>query len=263
MPETEEGRPLPFQRRLAADAGRGALRAVDDATTPVLLLPGLHGSGLLFSELVAAAPRGFAPQTLEYPGGSPLTPDELVALIRAQTPAAPWLVVAESFSGPLAILLAAARPPGLLGLVLAVTGASWPHLRWFSWLPLAAIFASSPPELLLRALLTGSRPPPGLVAATRRTTAAVRPQVMAHRFRTLARIDVSTELRGLALPVLYLTAEGDRVVTRGQQRRMREARPDLEAERLPGPHFLLQTHPAEAWARIAAFARRRCNAQSV
>ena len=84
----------------------------------LVLLPGLDGTGEQFAPLLRELPSTIAPVTVRYPVDRALGYEELLPLALEQLPAdCPFVLVGESFSGPLAIRLAAQRPPGLRALV--------------------------------------------------------------------------------------------------------------------------------------------------
>src|SRR5258706_2862593 len=97
-------------------------------TITALLLPGMDGTGRLFTPLGRALGPRFETRVIAYPRDRVLTYGELGAQIAL--PRGPFVLVAESFSGPIAIALAASRPPGLVGLVLAASFARSPR-PWF------------------------------------------------------------------------------------------------------------------------------------
>ena len=75
----------------------------------LLLLPGMDGTGDLFDAFVAALPATLDVVTVRYPAREPLGYAELQALARAAMPEkGPFVILGESFSGPIAISLAAA-----------------------------------------------------------------------------------------------------------------------------------------------------------
>jgi pimeloyl-[acyl-carrier protein] methyl ester esterase len=97
----------------------------------LVLLPGLDGTGKLFTELLRALDCRVASIVVPYPTDVALGYDELETLVRAALPAqGSYVLLGESFSGPLAIRIAARPPPGLVGLILSVTFASNPYPRW-------------------------------------------------------------------------------------------------------------------------------------
>ena len=78
----------------------------------VVLLPGLDGTGALFGGLLRAAGPGAHLESVTLPP-EPLGYSALAARLGSALELTPETVlVAESFSGPLAVLLAAAHPVG-------------------------------------------------------------------------------------------------------------------------------------------------------
>src|SRR5687768_4116314 len=75
-------------------------------STQTILLPGLDGTGDLFAPFVAAAPSGFPVQCVRLPDDSQRSYEELAEWVCARLPAEPVALIAESFSGPLAVLIA-------------------------------------------------------------------------------------------------------------------------------------------------------------
>ena len=78
----------------------------------LLLLPWMDGTSQLFEPLLAALPATLPATAIAYPTHAPCGYDELLPLILAAIPPGPFVVVGESFSGPLAVMLAARRPTG-------------------------------------------------------------------------------------------------------------------------------------------------------
>lgn len=96
----------------------------------LVLLPRIDGTALMFAPLVEALPPGIRPLPVSYPREEPLGYRELSALVRAALPRdAPFLLLGESFSGPLALMAAAEGPPGLLGVILCASFIRSP-VRW-------------------------------------------------------------------------------------------------------------------------------------
>jgi pimeloyl-ACP methyl ester carboxylesterase len=94
----------------------------------LVLLPGLDGTGILFKPLIAALPPEVSTVVVAYPGEQPLGYAELLPVVLAALPTEhAFVLLGESFSGPLAVMAAATRPPGLVGLVLCATFVQNPH----------------------------------------------------------------------------------------------------------------------------------------
>ncbi len=224
---------------------------------PLVLLPGLDGTGRLFAPLLTELPQWLDPKVITYPADEPLPYEALLESIRATLPAGPFFVLGESFSGPLAVLLAAAEPTRVRGVVLAASFATSPV-----WLPLAALWCRSvifrwQPRFALRALLTGRDAPPELLSELAAALASVSAGVIAFRVRQIAKVDARAALRASTAPLLYLRATHDRLVRRRSLDQIAQVRPDCESVALDAPHFVLQRQPERAAAAIASFIERR------
>lgn len=219
----------------------------------LVLLPGLDGTGRLFAPLRAVLQAAERAETIAYPADAPLDPTALGAWIAARLPRGePFLLVAESFSGPLAMALAAAAPPDLVGLVLVATFCESPRRppRWLVRLLLPWLVRYRPPKLALRWLLLGLDAPRALARDLGAAIDAVAPTVLAQRVRDVLATDARTGLLGVRLPVLYLQAAHDRVVPARCGRGIAALGRGVEVVAVRAPHLLLQRAPAEALARI-------------
>lgn len=213
--------------------------------TSLLLLPGMDGTGLLFRALQQALPLDVRATVVEYPRDETLGYDEL--LERIPIPSEPFVIVAESFSGPLAVRLAARELPNLRGLVLAATFVRSPRAipRW-ALSPL--LFSVPPPDAVLRWALMGNAD----VSLLREAIRSVKPGVLAHRLREIAKVDVSDELRRCRVPMLEISASRDRLIPRALSSEF----PHIEHVELDAPHLVLQRCAREAAQHIVEFARR-------
>jgi pimeloyl-ACP methyl ester carboxylesterase len=222
-----------------------------------LLLPGIDGSGRLFRPLLDAGPRRLAPRVVPLPADRPLGYDEYLEVVRAALPRrGRFALLAESFSGPLAVRLAAERPPGLAALILAATFLHRPLSPWlapFSSLVGPALFALPLPPLTVRLLLTGLDAPEAVVREIRSATAAVPARVLARRAHEALEVDVRAELAAARVPLLYLGPRHDRLLRTDVVDDVRAARPDAEAVLLDAPHTILQVRPQASLAVIEDF----------
>ena len=171
----------------------------------LLLLPGMDGTSRRFEPLLAALPATLPATAIAYPTHAPCGYDELLPLILAAIPPGPFVVVGESFSGPLAVMLAARRPPGLRGLVLCASFVQFPLRvpeRWrtmvrpwvFRWQPL----------WILSCVILGRHGFGRLGRMFRAAVRTVSPVALAARALSVAGVDVTDELRGCPVPILFL-----------------------------------------------------------
>lgn len=221
----------------------------------LVLLPGMDGSGVLFAGFVAALGEGITPLVLSYPPDQPLDYQGLIDYARDRLPVGqPYVLLGESFSGPVAIALAAERPADLIGLVLSCTFARnpVPLLRHFSGL-IPFLPASGRFSALAAPLLLGRASTPALRRALRGVLDRVRPEVLHARMRAVLGVDYTACMGVIAVPVLYLQADRDRVVPRSSGRHIVGLLPSVRFSVVSGPHLLLQAAPREAATAVRAF----------
>src|SRR5689334_21645025 len=112
-------------------------RPPSDESMPreIVLLPSMDGTGELFAEFRLMKPAGFEVSVIELPE-EPLSYADLERLIEPRlSQDEPFVLLGESFSGPLAIRLAAKRPPNLRGLILCNSFVSAPRAAIWRILP--------------------------------------------------------------------------------------------------------------------------------
>jgi pimeloyl-[acyl-carrier protein] methyl ester esterase len=220
-----------------------------------LLLPGLDGTGELFGPLAEAlAALGIESRALRYPVDECLSYDSLVGRVLSELPPAPYVLVGESFSGPIALRVARARPQGLKGVVLAASFIKRPVPRLVG--PFARLAFSLPaPGFGLRWVLAGGDAPPSVVAKLQRALQQVPGRVLAYRLRQILDLDAGEDLVACPVPLLYLAGSRDRLVSPRIGPRLQRRRSDLHLVTLPSPHLVLQRQAKAAAEAIAEFAK--------
>jgi len=150
----------------------------------LVLLPGLDGTGELFADFVSAL-DGIRTRVISYPADRAMDYAQHEAFARAKLPAdEDYVLLAESFSGPVGIAIAASRPPRLKGFILCVSFAANP-LPLFS--PFSRLLTALPairmPPALAAPWLYAGRATPELRRAHAAAMARVSPRVLAARRR--------------------------------------------------------------------------------
>ena len=229
----------------------------------LVLLPGMDGTGDLFDAFIDAAPRDVDTTIVRYPTDEVLTYREYVDLAARHLPeASPFVLLGESFSGPVAISLAARRPAGLRGVVLCNTFACRPWWSGFGHLPWELFLGMPAPGLGLGVFLCGlsgmSRYADEIRAANRKVDPAVR----ASRLREALAVDVRPELAALTCSVLYLKGTRDRLILSRSLREIKRANPAVRVERFDAPHLLLQMQPDDCWRAISDFLEDTCDREA-
>jgi pimeloyl-ACP methyl ester carboxylesterase len=221
------------------------------------MLPGLDGTGRLFAPLVPHLSPQLEPVVVSYPARETLSYRELLPVVLSSLPSSGrFIVLAESFSGPLGVLAAAQHPRGLLGLVLVASFVRSPVPRALSLLaPLVRgwLLSASPSALQRRVLLDHSTSEE-LRAQFREAVAAIPSSVLAARVRSVLTVNVVAELSAIRVPVLYLAASNDAFVRPQSLRLIQRIARQVHAVTIASPHLLLQTAPREAATAILSFA---------
>jgi pimeloyl-ACP methyl ester carboxylesterase len=226
----------------------------------LVLMPGLEGTGELFAGLVRVLPENFETTVVRYPRDVFLSYEQLLDIVRSSVPATEgFVIVAESFSTPLAIQFAATNPPNLMGVVLSAGFASSPasgllRVGCSVFGPIA--FRIEMPDFVLRFLQVGRGAPSSLLASMREAVRSVQPRVMVARLREVLACDRRAELARIAVPMLYVQADRDRVVGPSCLEEMLRVRPDMAVAKIAGPHLILQREPERAAAIITEFVVR-------
>jgi pimeloyl-ACP methyl ester carboxylesterase len=193
---------------------------------------------------------------VNYPPDEPLGYEELLPRILAALPTdRPFVLLGESFSGPLAVMAAATRPVGLVGVILCATfvrNPLWLRPAWLRHFARPLVFRGATKIGVVTAPLRGCSPE--LTRLYAQARASVTPGVMAHRVRAVLRVDVRRELAECTVPILYLHGDRDRLVRGHNFAEISRVQPAVRCARIAGaPHMVLQLHPAAAAAAICDF----------
>jgi pimeloyl-[acyl-carrier protein] methyl ester esterase len=233
---------------------------MDAPEIKLILLPGMYGTGELFADFIDALPREFVTQAVEYRNDKFLSYAELLDLIRSFVPIPePYVVVAESFSTPLAIQFAATNPANLRGVVLSAGFATSPVRGLLRFLTpfLAPILGYLPvSDLAGRLMLFRSTAPQELQGRVRAATASVEPRVLMDRVRAVVACNALEDLRRIRVPMLFIQARHDGLVNAVCLEEIRHEKPEIEVVVLNATHMLLQQMPHETAEIVANFVRR-------
>jgi pimeloyl-ACP methyl ester carboxylesterase len=236
-------------------------RVLDRPRLKLVLLPGMDGTGDLFADFANALPEAFETVIVRYPTQRFLSYSELSDLVRASCPTSePYVLVAESFSTPLAIQYSATNPLHLTALVLCAGFASRPLRGWrrlFALLFAPILFRIALPKCAAKFWLIGPDGPPSLLTSVRGAVSTVQPKVLAARLRALLACDARAELGQVAIPILYIQASRDRLVSASCLKDIQRMKPRTTIATLDGPHLILQREPYRAADAVAEFIQQR------
>ena len=238
----------------------------------LVTLPGLDGSPFLQGALQhsmqqLAGAQHIQHQQIIYPPQQPMGYAALAQWVLPQLPQGEdFVLLGESFGGPLALLLAGCGPgalrttppAGLRGVVLAASFAQCavPWARRFVPLlrssPAPALYAV--PNAVWSYWLLGAWATPHLRLALQQALRHSSPAVLKHRALEALQ-PPPLNLAALAVPLVALHGKQDQLIPARSQTCLAAA-PQYEAAHINGPHMLLQTVPDACAPLVARFADR-------
>jgi pimeloyl-ACP methyl ester carboxylesterase len=240
------------------------MTGLDQKLPLLVLLPGLDGTGKLFAEFVKAISPTVECAVVSYPKEEPMGYAELEDLVTASLPAdRAFVLLGESFSGPLAIRLAARKLAGPVGLILSASFAKnpYPYLRWARGLA-AFVPVKGLPRWLRAPLMWGSMSPSAATSQSERAMTGVSAEVIRLRIAELLAVDETDALREIRVPILVLRAMRDRVISGKATRVVLEDAPGATLVEIDAPHLLLQSRAVVCAKVIVNFMRAELGAVS-
>lgn len=220
----------------------------------IVILPGLDGTGELLADVEELLMPEHTVMIIRYPSDLQ-TYKEIQEWIECKLPHDDYLIVAESFAGPLAIMISSKKPIGLKGVAFVASFTRTPMK-----LPLLLTYAAKIMPFrshwltwLAQPLLMGKWSNKNFRKKLRHALILVPAATLAGRLREILRADVTGALGQLTVPIIYLMATHDRLVP---------SRMSLDFQISPGvvssiegPHFLLQANAHQAAEHISQFAK--------
>ncbi len=224
------------------------------SSIPIVLLPGMDGTGELLDALAGRLSSSRPVHVVSYPLDKPLGYDDLTAFVTARLPEGRFAILGKSFSGPIAIEIAA-KEHRAAGLILASS---------FAWYPLPPLLAPFTRLLDLRrmplrivaAALLGAWTTPELKTRLLELIKKLPRETVQARAAAALRVDKRNALRRIACPIMCLHGRADRVTGKRCLRQILLAHPRCQVQWLDAPHMLLETHPDLAAGAIDAFCDR-------
>lgn len=238
------------------------LRMANSCRHHLVLLPGLDGSGHLFEPLLSVLPSTFEASVVRFPADRPISQRDMLGCIRSVIPwGHPYVVVAESSAGPLALKFVEAQRLDIKAVVLCasfVTNPTAPAsasnpLKWATSLISKPWYDRALTPELVREKLLGEDAPDNLVEKATETLRALKPEVWSSRVQLVLGADARQELLACEKPILYLQPTEDRFVSSTALQEIRRIKPSVIAATIKGPHALLQRNPREALEAIRSF----------
>jgi pimeloyl-[acyl-carrier protein] methyl ester esterase len=214
----------------------------------LVLLPGMDGTASLFDGFIAALDAQYKTLAISYDNTKPMGYADLIDYVRTRLPVdEPFILLGESFSGPIAVALAAQGLPQLKGLILCCTFLRNPRpsLAWLK--PMLSILPMlPPPQWMIKALLLGANPSPALQTSLFKAVAQVASSVMQARLQAVLSVNMTAKMAAVKVPTLYLRASKDRLVPQPAADLITSLNANTQVVDIDAPHALLQLAPQAA-----------------
>ncbi|GAA5495119.1 hypothetical protein Rhal01_01291 [Rubritalea halochordaticola] len=227
--------------------------------TPTLtLMPGLHGTDEMFSDLVDQLDGPV--ECVNYPREISQDYNTLYAWLEENLDwSIPRILIAESFSGPLALRLSKKHQDQVEGLILAASFCASPIHAGLALLPLRPLFMLSPPSPALKHFLIGQTPAPELLATLKQVAKELPSRIMSQRVRAVLTLEERDCPPLPNTPILLLQAQHDNLIPWEVQTMLEQRYPHATTHWMQTPHLLLQSAPEAAAKYIKRFLSARAS----
>ncbi|WKL56538.1 alpha/beta hydrolase [Asticcacaulis sp. ZE23SCel15] len=212
----------------------------------IILLPGTDGTGLFFADLRAYLSKEFDVEVISYPQTGDQSYETLGNWLLHQLPTVrDYILVAESFGGPLAIWLAAHARHKPIKLIMGATFAASP----FGWagkvalhlLPIGLIIPLRSWQINL-VLFNGKYPETARLIY--QTVLPIDRKTLLNRVRSVLSCDMTNLLSEITVPTLIIHPKKDRLIPYWLPHHFPTA-PNFDVIKLDLPHMVFQTAPEE------------------
>ena len=221
----------------------------------LMVLPGMDGTGRLLGPFVQALGERVEAKLFDYPTHIIQSYDQIIENVEAVLPKdEDFVILGESFAGPIALALAQKEIPGLRGLVLVVTFAATPRhflIQVTRVLPMAWLMGRPIPCGFARRLMLGVRASKASLDRLCEVMHMISPDVLASRLDEMR--DLRLPQKVIDLPALYIQATKDLLLPDNAFNDIEALVPRVEKHRIEGPHLVLDTQPEKCAGLVNEF----------
>ena len=212
----------------------------------VILLPGMDGTGILFEPLLKSLSNDVSAHVISYPSDIEQSYTQLTEFVKESLPKdSAFILVVESFSGPIGYAIAANPPINLKAVVFVATFLKPPNsLLWIlKKLPLSILLKLPLPTFAVKNFLLGKDIEDHTITLLKKSLKIVKSNVLAYRIREMAKLEVGVQK--IRVPCTYILSKNDKLVSGTHIEEFKLLAPEIEVIEIEGPHFILQARPQE------------------
>jgi pimeloyl-ACP methyl ester carboxylesterase len=216
-----------------------------DQKRTLVLMPGLDGTGKLFAPIIPLLKPQFDLVFVTYPDLNSFA--DYIDCAQSQLPDEPgFSLLAESFSGPVAMALLAQHPEPVGPSVIAASFVRSPLAtltRMANYTPDQMFSIGALSDFCLDVNEAENEDFSETQPLPLNVTEEIDGVLLKHRISVFSRIDVSALLPEIDAPILYLHALRDRITSEKDAQMMQNYLPNVNRVDIDGPHLLLQNQP--------------------
>lgn len=238
-------------------------RFLERCRLKIVLLPGMDGTGKMFAPILLKL-AGHETTVIPLPESGAQDYAALDSYVQSRLPDEDFVLMAESFSGPIALEIAVREPKQLKGVVLVATFLSSPSrflLGVSNIMPLGLLVKLPFIRAAYKALLFGRGAAPEMIDQFSDLMRNVNPEVIRERLKSVRGLNDGEACEDIGIPCVYLQASDDRLVESSKAGEFADIFIDFQIEQVRGPHFLLQANPQGCWTVIEKFLSRLAREQ--
>lgn len=223
-------------------------------------LPGLHGTETLYESVRQRLPEEISAEFINLPASGKQDYNTLANHLNEELfsgrggGGGKRLLIAESFSGPLAIRLASMRPGDIAGIVLAASFCDAPLSPGIALLPLRPLLMVKPPRSALRHFLIGNDASQAEVTELQHVVKSTPSATLSRRIRSTLELVEDDNPDLPEIPMLILQANNDNLIPWEAQSKLEANYPEATTHWIESPHLIFQRCPDECIGRIMSFA---------
>jgi pimeloyl-ACP methyl ester carboxylesterase len=209
----------------------------------LIMLPGLDGTGELFEPIVALLPSEVDVQVIRFPWNKCMDYESLTSYVMMNLPDERFVLLAESFSGPIAYQIASIKPANLQSVIFVATFLESPRrlmLRLSEFLPRKLLLSSTIPKVLCKAFILGNACNE-MLEKFQNIIRLMSTEVLDFRLREMAKLQL--RVKPIHIKALYINASKDMLVPKRYIKKFKQAFKEINVLEVEGPHFILQANP--------------------
>lgn len=213
----------------------------------LVLLPGMDGSGQLFAPFLSVF-SGFEYQVILLPQTGNQNYQYLAEYVTAQLPDEDFVLLAESFSGAIAMLVSQKRNRYLKAIIFVATFVTPPHkvlLTCASLFPVRLLLNLPFLPYVYRYMLLGKNSDNHLIQLFKDVIAKMPEKLFKRRIKAMRSLPFQPSIisQPITVPTLYLQPTLDRLVSKLHYLDFQKCCTHIKLAIIPGSHFIMQTNP--------------------